>query len=157
MLGFFQPQPINDPTLGTLTRRGGWWVGTIALPRLGAVELRVAGSRREPDARSVELAATLPQLVSANDADIARELYEHYVPGWDAWQGGVFGERAEPFPEIKAADAVWPHVRGERVEVNAAQREFTIEIACAAAWDEEHTLGIRLDGGRVVELCGSIQ
>jgi hypothetical protein len=156
MLGFLQSEPFNHPTLGTLTKRRGWWVGTLDLPRFGAVELRVAGNRKSPDARSLDLATTLPSVVRALETDIANALYEHYFPGLEVWRSGQFGERSTPFPEITGADGVWSHVHAERVEVNAAEKAFTIEIACTTAWDEEHTLGIRLKGDSMVELCGSI-
>jgi hypothetical protein len=32
----------------------------------------------------------------------------------------------------------------------------TIEIALSVAWDEEHTLGARIQEWRLLELCGSV-
>lgn len=156
MFGFLQTTPVNDATLGLLRRRGGWWVGSVELPRFGAVELRIAGPRGGPDRCSLDLAVGLPQALVEREGDIAHALYEHYLPGLEVLRSGAFPDLFHSFPEISAVAAVWPHVRGERVEVHAGQRECTIEIACSAAWDEEHTLGLRFNGERVVELCGSI-
>ena len=155
MLGFFNSDPIDDPALGMLTRHGKWWVGTLSLPRFGAVELRVAGGRRGPDPRSVDRAVALPRVVGARESEISAAFYEHYLPGLEVSQSGDFVTLSE-FPILEDANGVWPHVRVERVEVDAAQKEYTVEIACVVTWDEEHTLGLRLDGDRVVELCGSI-
>ena len=150
MFGLFKPDPIDDSQLGRLARHGGWWVGKLMLPRFGSIELRVAGGRKEPDARSIDLAARVPQLVSALDNEIARELFEHCTAGQGA------DDQSATCPQVETPGDVWPKVRGQRVEVNSGGREYTIEIACAVDWDEEHTLGLRLHGDRLVELNGSI-
>jgi hypothetical protein len=31
-----------------------------------------------------------------------------------------------------------------------------VELGLRVAWDEEHTLGARLQSGKLVELCGSV-
>lgn len=80
-----------------------------------------------------------------------------HLPGLEVWRSGQLGDETTAFPEIASADGIWPFVRAERVEVNADNDTFTTEIACMTTWDEEHTLGVRLHGDRVVELCGSIQ
>jgi len=32
----------------------------------------------------------------------------------------------------------------------------TTELVYAAAWDEDHMLGLRFQSGRFIELCGSV-
>jgi len=42
------------------------------------------------------------------------------------------------------------------VTVDPSVRGFDAEVAYRVPWDEEHTLGARLAGGALVELCGSV-
>lgn len=48
------------------------------------------------------------------------------------------------------------HVQVQGVDIDAARSDFPIEVRIDSAWDEEHTLGVRLRQDAVVELCGSV-
>ena len=64
--------------------------------------------------------------------------------------------RLTGLPTIDTPSSVWPHTGVEFVRVSPLSGELTVEIGCRVAWDEEHTLGVRLRDGRLVELCGSV-
>ena len=59
-------------------------------------------------------------------------------------------------PRIDTPSSVWPHTTVEFVQVTPLGGSLTVEIGYRVAWDEEHTLGARLQGGRLLELCGSV-
>src|SRR4051812_23126523 len=144
MFGFFHSAPYTDPRLGTFVRRHGHWIGSYELPPHGAVELRVTGDRKQPAAEALKLVSTLSDQYAALKLKIADALFEHYEPGRDAWNAGEFDGALESFPELTSATDIWEHVRALRIDVDLSRRAFPIEIRLAAAWDEEHTLGVRL-------------
>ena len=156
MFGLFGSDPFTDPVLGVLTRAGRSWRGLIPLPGHGAVEFRVAGDRKAPDAASLEVARALSARYEALREPIARELFAHYEPYADPVGGGDADAGEYAPPAIASASEVWAHVSVPYVLVDAAHRDFDAEIAYEAAWDEEHTLAARLEADRFVELCGSI-
>ncbi len=155
-MGLFSADPVFDATLGELRREHGLWVGQLALPPHGTVELRIAGGRKAPDLASLSAAIALPAQYASLRPAVADELFEHYGPGWEAWKAGDLEGEVTSFPEISMAGDVWPFVQVERVDVDASRRDFPAEVRMTVAWDEEHTLGARLDGARLVELCGSV-
>jgi hypothetical protein len=63
---------------------------------------------------------------------------------------------APGMPRIAAPGDVWPHVGIEHVSVLPFGGVPTVEIGYRAVWDEEHLLGARLRGGRLLELNGSV-
>lgn len=81
-------------------------------------------------------------------------------PGREAVEGGAFPQRVKPFPKIVNSEAIWPYVMIALVRIQplltAGQMVDTIEAAYKVEWDEEHTLGARIQEWRLVELCGSV-
>ena len=59
-------------------------------------------------------------------------------------------------PRIGRPDEIWPYVRIAFVAVPILAGERCVEIGYQVAWDDEHTLGARLRGGRLIELSGSV-
>ena len=160
MFGLFKTAPFTDDCLGSLTRSGGLWRGRIALGRHGKIDLNLAGGRQSPDPAGLALARELPTRYDAVLPQIQTGLFEHYEPYRDAESAGELPESSEPFPKIERAEDVWPHVFAQWVRVGplpgSPQDGPTIEIAYRVAWDEEHTVGARLQGWQLFELCGSV-
>ena len=160
MFGLFKTAPFEDDRLGSLTRSGGSWKGSIALWRHGKIEVSLTGGRQSPDSASLALARELPTRYGALLPQIQASLFEHYEPYRDADSAGELPERPEPFPKITRAEDVWPHVFAQWVRIeplqDSPQDGPTIEIAYRVAWDEEHTVGARIQGWRLFELCGSV-
>lgn len=160
MFGLFKSKSINEPGLGLLTKSGKTWNGVISFGRYKNVELRLSGDGKAPDQTSIELALQVATQFANLEKQIAEALFEHYLPYQDASLRGELMEESEPFPEISVPDAVWPHVYPAYVLVaplpGAPRPGPAVEIACGVDWDEEHTIGARIQGGRLIELCGSV-
>jgi hypothetical protein len=82
-------------------------------------------------------------------------LFEHYEPGREAWKSGAFEGVLDAYPELKGPDDVWANVRSVLVDIDPSRRAFPVEVRLEVTWDEEHTLGVRLRDGELIELCGS--
>lgn len=160
MFGLFKTATFDDDRLGLLTRSRGYWRGSIALGRHSEIELSLSGGRESPDSVSLALARELPARYDALLAQIQASLFEHYEPYRDADSAGELPERNEPFPKIERAEDAWPHVFAEWVRIEplrgSPQDGPTIEIAYRVAWDEEHTVGARIQDWKLWELCGSV-
>ena len=160
MFGLFKTAPFEDDRLGSLTRSGGSWRGIIALGQHGKFELSLSGGRQSPDSASLALARELPARYESLLSQIQASLFEHYEPYRDADSAGELPEPSEPFPKIERAEDVWPHVFSRWVRIEPLQGSPqdgpTIEIAYRVAWDEEHTVGARIQGWSLFELCGSV-
>jgi hypothetical protein len=155
MFDLFKTPRHDDPRLGELRRTRGWWRGAVAID--GArVPLAVAGPRGGPDARALELARSLPDVLRARRREVAEALYEHYAPYAEAVAAGDEDVAGLECPVIASAGEVWPHVRIAFVAVAPRDGPHTIEVGYRVAWDEEHTLGAGLCEGRAVELNGSV-
>ena len=153
MLGFFESKPFRDEQLGTLERRHRKWIGSTTLPPHGQVELRIAGDRAAPDAASLRLAADAPAQFAAVRAELAGQLFEHYLPYRDAWQGDDLESRGV---ELSVPEDVWAHVLVASIDVDSMRVESPIEFRLDVAWDQEHTLGALVRDGTLVELNGSV-
>jgi hypothetical protein len=55
--------------------------------------------------------------------------------------------------DVPADAPVWDDVR---MAYTWAKADGSVEWGLRVAWDEEHTLGARLGGGRLIELNGSV-
>lgn len=155
-MGWFGSDPFTDARLGTFERSGGAWVTSAVLATLGRVELRLAGDRKAPTPASLALAHGIPAQYAALRAEIGRALYEHLEPYADAVRAGeVEADGFDP-TTVRGPEDTWAHVAVTVVDVDPARVEFPVEIQLRAAWDEEHTLGVRIRGGSLVELCGSV-
>ena len=63
---------------------------------------------------------------------------------------------SRPLPDITQPVDVWQFVQLRSASVTWLGRKLVSEVALAAAWDEEHTLGARFEGALFIELNGSI-
>jgi hypothetical protein len=155
-MGWFSTDPFTDALLGTFHRRAGAWIAMVEVATLGRVELRLAGDRKAPAPANVALAHSLPAQYGALRDEIGRVLYEHLEPYAAAVAAGEMeADRFDP-TGIRGPQDAWAHVTVVRVDVDAARKEYPIEVQLRAAWDEEHTLGVRMRDGALVELCGSV-
>jgi hypothetical protein len=161
MLRFFKSGPYQDVQLGTLERSWSYWECDYALPPLGTFKLKLCGGRKSPDASSLALACELPARLPSLLSQIEAKLFEHYGPYRDAVISGEEPGDASMAVHIKEAADVWPyvapvHVLIEPLPGTPMPGTPTIQIAFSAVWDEEHTLGARIQGWRLIELCGSV-
>ncbi|MBY0491591.1 MAG: hypothetical protein K2R93_17265 [Gemmatimonadaceae bacterium] len=147
-MGFFGNDIHNDPTLGGFERKGGTWQGVISLEGFGPVPLTVPGDRKRPDPASLALAPQAAVDVFAVRDALATALYEHWEPYFEA--------EVDEAPRLETRHEVWPHVRIERLVVDAAHAEFPVELRLTVPWDPEHTLGARIAHGELIELNGSV-
>jgi hypothetical protein len=155
MFGLLKSTPFSDPALGELVRSHGLWRGTIPLDS-GLTPLALAGTRTAPDPAALAVARELPtQLVGWRRA-IETALFEHYEPYAESLVDRETPATNEPLPSITSPAGVWPHVSLEYISVTQLGGSLTIELGYTTAWDDEHTLGARFQGGAFVELCGSV-
>ncbi len=156
MFGLFGSPAHTDPRLGKLVRRRGLWRGTIELTPGSPIPLALSGSRSAPSAEATQAAADLAQSFPAWQADVERALYEHYWPYSESIAAGEEPPAPEGFPRIATPDDVRAHATALFVVVAPLAGRLTVEIGYSTVWDDEHTLGVRFQGGRLIELCGSV-
>ncbi len=160
-MGLFSSSPFQDPELGLFKRSGGNWHGTISIEGREIV-LSLAGDRKAPDHASLELAKQLRARMSDLKPQIAQGLFEHYEPYRDAATGGELPARGgdAAFPDIVKVEDVWRHVEVSRITVGPLRGAPTegpvVEVAYRTSWDDEHTVGARIQNWRLFELCGSL-
>jgi hypothetical protein len=122
-----------------------------------ATDLFLAGSREGPDPAAIDLAHDLVKSYKSLQTQIETHLFEHYRAYDPAIVGG---EHVDPYPKILTASAVWPEVTLVYVSIaplrGSPAAGSIIEIAYSVSWDEEHTVGARIQNGRLFELCGSV-
>jgi hypothetical protein len=150
MFRFFKAGEFHDTELGNLEWSGGRWKGSCSLPPEQTGKLALSGSRKAPEALSVDLAKELQKRYVSLRPAIAQGLFEHYEP---------YGEELaaeEGFPLLEKAEAVWPHVSLAHVLIEPLERILTVEIAFRVGWDEEHTVAARFHEWRFMGLCGSV-
>ncbi len=150
MLGLFKSDPYTDSELGTLTRSGGKWRGSVTLSGIGETPVALSGSRKQPDASSLNLARLLPAQYGSLIPDIQKGLFEHYEPYLQAHEEGDY-RAGEPFPKLGNDPSLWEWVRLVGVTIDADE----IEVAYETDWDEEHTVGARIRNGKLIETNGS--
>lgn len=160
MFGLFKSEPFQDGFLGLLTRSGSYWKGTIALGPHRNVALRLTGTSKAPDPAGLALAHELPARFNDLLPLIQASLFEHYQPYLEAASAGELPKRSAPFPKVERSEDVWPDVSPVYVLIEplagSPKEGPTIEIAYTAAWDEEHTVGARIQQWQLFELCGSV-
>lgn len=160
MFGLFKTATFEDDHLGLLTRSGGLWRGSFALWQHGKIEFRLSGGRQSPDSASLALARELPTRYVTMLSQIQASLFEHFEPYRDAEASEELSDVSGLIPKIERAEDVWPHVSCQWVRIEPLQGSPqdgpTIEIAYRVAWDEEHTIGARIQGWKLFELCGSV-
>ena len=155
MFGLFKSAPFSDPSLGKMVRSRGLWRGTLQLDS-GPTPLALAGNRTAPDPAAIAAACEVKAQLPNWRSTIETALFEHYEPCADALAAGEAPETSEPFPRITSASGVWPHVALEFISVSLLGGSLTTELGYTTAWDEEHMLGARFEGGTFAELCGSV-
>lgn len=153
MFGLFKTSRCADPELGALRYSRRLWRGMLVVDGSPA-PLALGGSRSGPSAEALALARSACAHLASCRAVIEAELHSHYLGYVEAVAAGDF-EPEEPLPPLQAARSVWAHVRAEFVAIVPLGGQLTTEFGFAAAWDQEHTLGVRLQRGAFVELCGS--
>jgi hypothetical protein len=156
MFGLFKSKPFVDDALGAFIKKGNYWIGSIELSPHGVMELRLIGDRKAPDASILLLARELPSRYVSFIHQIETALYDDFLPYAQANARGELGELEEPLPEIADAKQIWPHVHPLHVSIEPMQGVPTVEVAYRVGWDEEHTLGARLQNWSFLELCGSV-
>lgn len=154
MFGLFQSAPFSDPMLGELVRWRGFWRGSIQLES-GSAPLVLAGTRAEPDPMALAVANEVQARLAGWRATIETAMFEHYQPYAQSLAAGE-EEARDGFPGIATPAGVWPHVSLQYIAVLPLSGHLTTELGYTAAWDEEHTLGMRFKGDAFVELCGSV-
>ncbi len=156
LFSFLKPKPFIHPKLGTLEWSRGHWKGSLDVPSIGTTTIMLAGNRSGPEKTAAEYAnqfsARYPSLLSV----IEKALFEHYEPYQEAVKAGEFPESSDSFPDIKDPKAVWPHVKLEYVLIEPLSGVVTVEVVYTTSWDIEHTLGVRFENWKFLELCGSV-
>ena len=155
MFSLFRSPPFSDPVLGTFERSHGRWRGRLVLAGR-SLALAIAGTRGAPDANALAVAKLLPTVWSASSESVARALIEHLEPYRESVAVGEADPPSRPLPVITQPVDVWRFVELQAVSVAPLGGKLMSEVALAAIWDEEHTLGARFEGTTFVELNGSI-
>ena len=149
MLGLFKSPPVSAPGLGELQRSGGAWHGTVTLGGQ-SIPLMLEGPRSGPEHEALRLARAIPDQWSAWRQPISAALFEHYEPYGDAADDGE-----SLSPKVDGPGAAWSLAQIRSVSVTRLGGDWTVEIAIAVPWDEDHLLGARFRDGEWFELCGS--
>jgi hypothetical protein len=152
MFGFLKPVSYADNRLGALTYAKSYWRGPVALVSQHDIPLLIGGNRKEPDAQCLAIAYDIVVRYPALIPAIETALYEHYLPGKEAYDAGEFPEMTDIFPTIKSAQEVWPHTRLSYIAVNT---NLMLEFAYDTAWDIEHTLGVSFKDWKYYGFNGS--
>lgn len=132
-----------DPDLGAFRRSRGWWRGSVDLDQHGPLPLVLPGSRTAPDPDALSVGRTVQLEFDRCQAAIRAALTDHrtaYVNQADADDPALDEQASRP----------------SYVSVVKMDGKFALELGYHVSWDEEHTLGVRLGDGRLIELCGSV-
>lgn len=155
-MGWFGSDPFTDAQLGTFERTGGAWLTVADLETLGRVKLRIAGDRKAPAPQSLALAYGIAAQYAALRSEIARALYEHLEPYAEAIASGEADDSEFDPTTVRSAEEAFARAAITLVDVDASRTAFPVEVQLQVPWDAEHTLGVRMRGGALVELCGSV-
>ena len=155
MFGLFNNATITDSVLGELRYSKGRWRGLIELAG-ASVPLAIAGIRKAPDEGAIEAAKKLPVTFAEFRPQIESALFEHYEPYAEAIASGELKPPQDGPVEIYSPAEVWRCVVPQFVSVEPMMGKPVAELGLAVYWDEEHTLGARLDETGFFELCGSV-
>ncbi|MDH3734257.1 MAG: hypothetical protein OEU54_12025 [Gemmatimonadota bacterium] len=153
MAGLFRTDPFTDAELGEFRRSRGRWRGKISIQGV-EVPLVLAGTRAGPDSESLELARTVTSDLFGWERAIEEALFEHHEPY--APDSSEVSESQHLDIRLEDPADAWRHTQPEFVAITLLEGRLTIEIGYHVAWDEEHTLGARIQGGELTELSGSV-
>ena len=149
------PPSVRRPRVGVFNRSRGRWRGSRRLAGR-ALPRAVAGARAGPDTDALAVAKLLPAVWSSNHEAVAQALVEHLAPYREAVDAGEVDPPSRPLPVITEPTDAWQFVELLSASVTPLGGKLISEVALAANWDEEHTLGARFHGAAFVELNGSI-
>jgi hypothetical protein len=155
MFGFFKSGRVVDPQFGELVRSRGRWRGTMDLGPAAGIPLVLAGPRTAPDPEALAAARDLSVRFQAWRPEIELALFGHYEPYAQALAEGELPEPDMPIPALGVPSDIWPHVSLVFVSVEPLEGVLCVELGYTTAWDNEHTLGVRFQAGKFLELCGS--
>jgi hypothetical protein len=156
MFGFFKARKYSDIELGELSLEKGYWRGVIVLDPCGEIPLAIAGNKDGPDAQALAEAYRLRSNFPEWGLDIAQALLDHLEPYAQAIEAGEYPEAPERLRHIKSPSAALSSAKLQCITVDRIGGVMMTELGYDTEWDEEHTLGIRFQGGKFIELCGSI-
>lgn len=153
MFGLFKTEDFQHPTLGVFRWVRACWRGEMALPDGTVVPLIVGGTRKGPDHAAFRHAENFGRDLKSVEAQLMRELFEHYEPYAEAARQGDI--EASAFPQVKDGEEALRLAKILAVVVVELDGALATEVCYRVPWDEEHTLGARFCGLNWVELCGS--
>ncbi len=152
--------PVSDPQLGQLRFSFGFttclWRGSIALLPGTSVPLAIVGTCDGPDPEALSTAKDLVAQFPLWQASIEKALFAHYEPYAKALASGELKREGDPLPVIAKPSDVWPLISWIYVSVIPLAGDLVTELGLTVPWDEEHTLGVRFEAGKLVELNGSV-
>jgi hypothetical protein len=155
MFSFFKTEDVEHPLLGKLKWSRGCWRGEVTLPGKQMCELVLGGTRKAPDARSLQHAVNVTSDLTYVEEHLKQALYEHYEPYAEAVREGHLEVQEGKFPEVSGPAEALKMAEPEAVAIIVLDGQLATEVCYRVPWDEEHTLGARFRGPQWVELCGS--
>lgn len=159
-LRLHRPPPFSDPKLGQLRFSFGFttclWRGSLALLPGTSLPLAVTGTANGPDPKALAMARDLSTQFLSWRPSIEKALFEHYGPYGEALASGELKHMGKPLPVILGPSDIWPLISWSYVSVAPLGASLVVELGVTVPWDEEHTLGLRFETGRLLELCGSV-
>lgn len=156
MFSFFKSPPYDDLQLGLLQRSRGAWRGALRLGDALTVPLVICGPRAAPRPEALAVARSIPANFASWRTEIEQALFEHCQPYLEAIEDGEEAPPSAGLPAIEQPSDTLAHATIEYVQVAPLSGQLIVEIGYRVAWDEEHTLGVRLQNGKLLELCGSV-
>src|SRR5262245_26739540 len=156
LLHILRTPRLNDPRLGELRySRGNWTSKTAKSFGENGVLLRIPGDRVGVGSKGLELLHGVEHQYSRIKDAALPHFQTHYEP---------YAQNVDELPHdaavvirrIRGPEDLWANVKLVRVWVNAYGKTGDVELAYDTAWDVEHTVGIRVSGGDVIDFCGSV-
>jgi hypothetical protein len=155
MFGLFKAEPYDDSELGAFERSGGYWRGRVVLEPAGTFRLSLAGGRRGPHPKALQLSQELRERFPSLVPKVQQGLFEHYLPYKEAVEEGI--EMGGSFPQMADSVEVWPHVKPAHVLIETLNGQWGVEIAFTTDWDVEHTVAAIFSDWHFIELNGSVR
>ena len=121
----------------------------------GEIPLAVAGTKVAPDANALAEAYRLPLSFPEWTQTIGQALFEHFEPYAEALETGEYPDPSESVRNIKSANDALSCAKLQFITIGPIGGQMMTELGYDTEWGEEHTLGIRYQGGKFFELCGS--
>lgn len=139
MFSLFKPKDIEHPIFGPLKWYHGRWQAHLDVPGHGKLRVLIAGAKSGLSAGAESEALLLLSAFAAWKPRIAQALLEH----------------SEPYNCVSSPEEAWRQASLQAAVVEPMAGIMTTELCFTTTWDEEHTLGARLQQGKWLELCGS--